>query len=58
MTIDNILLNNSLTAIEQYIVLLDIQLQTMPKNNDVFKTIEACRELAQEINLLYKKINN
>ena len=58
MTLDNIRLNKSLTAIEQYIVLLDIQLQTMPKNNDVTRTVEACRDLAQEINLLYKKINN
>lgn len=58
MTLDNIFLNKSFTAIEQYIVILDIQLQTLPPNNDVYKTIEACRDLAQEVNNIYKKINN
>lgn len=58
MSLDNILLNSSITAIEQYIVILEIQIQTMPQNSDVTKTIVACRDLALEINRLYKVTKN
>lgn len=58
MSLDNILLNSSITAIEQYIVILEIQIQTMPQNSDVTKTIVACRDLALEINRLYKATKN
>jgi hypothetical protein len=58
MTITDILFDSNKTAIEQYITILEIQLSTMPVTSDVTKTIIACKELAEEINILYKINSN
>lgn len=58
MTINDILFDANKTAIEQYLTILEIQLQTMPKDSNVTRTIIACKELAEEINILYKINSN
>jgi hypothetical protein len=58
MTITDILFDSNKTAIEQYITILEIQLLTMPKYSEVTRTIIACKELADEINILYKINSN
>jgi hypothetical protein len=58
MTITDILFDSNKTAIEQYITILEIQLLTMPKYSKVTRTIIACKELAEEINILYKINSN
>ena len=58
MTITDILFDSNKTALDQYITVLEIQLSTMPSNSDVTKTIIACKELAEEINILYKINSN
>ena len=54
MTITDILFDSNKTALDQYITVLEIQLSTMPVTSDVTKTIIACKELAEDINNLYK----
>lgn len=58
MTITDILFDSNKTAIEQYLTILEIQLSTMPVTSDVTRTIIACKELAEEINILYKINSN
>jgi hypothetical protein len=58
MNLDEILYDSNKTALEQYIVILQVQLDTMQKNNPVTQTMQACQDLAIEINRLYKTINN
>jgi hypothetical protein len=58
MNLDEVLYDSSKTALEQYIVILQVQLDTMQKNNPVTQTIQACQDLAIEVNRLYKTINN
>ncbi len=58
MTITDILFDSNKTAIEKYIIILEIQLSTMPVTSDVTQTIIACKELAEEINILYKIKSN
>lgn len=50
----DILFDVNRTALDQYITILEIQLSSMPSNSDVTKTIIACKELAEDINNLYK----
>jgi hypothetical protein len=54
MTINDILFDANKTALDQYITILEIQLSSMPINSDVTKTIIACKDLAEDINNLYK----
>ena len=54
MTITDILFDSNKTALDQYITVLEIQLSTMPVTSDVTKTIIACKDLAEDINNLYK----
>jgi hypothetical protein len=54
MTITDILFDSNKTALDQYITILEIQLLTMPVTSDVTKTIIACKDLAEDINNLYK----
>lgn len=54
MTINDILFDANRTALDQYITILEIQLSSMPSNSDVTKTIIACKDLAEDINNLYK----
>ena len=56
MTINDILFDANRTPLDQYITILEIQLLSMPNNSDVTKTIVACKELAEEINNLYKTL--
>lgn len=58
MNLDEVLYDSNKTALEQYIVILQVQLDTMQKNNFVTQTIQACQDLAVEVNRLYKTINN
>ena len=58
MNLDEILYDSNKTALEQYIVILQVQLDTMQKNNPVSQTMQACQDLAIEVNRLYKTINN
>lgn len=58
MTINEILFDSNKTALDQYITILEIQLSTMPVTSDVTKTIIACKELAEDINNLYKILKN
>jgi hypothetical protein len=58
MNLNDVLYDSNKTAIEQYIVILQVQIDTMQKNNPVTQTMKACQELAVEINNLYKTINN
>lgn len=58
MNLNEILYDSNKTALEQYIVILQVQLDTMQKNNPVTQTMQACQDLAIEINKLYKTINN
>ena len=53
-TLTDILFDSNKTAIEQYITILEIQLLTMPKYSEVTRTIITCKELAEDINNLYK----
>ena len=57
MTITDILFDSNETALDQYITILEIQLLTMPVTSDVTKTIIACKDLAEDINNLYKTLN-
>lgn len=57
-SLNEILYDSNKTALEQYIVILQVQLDTMQKNNPVTQTIQACQDLAIEVNRLYKTINN
>lgn len=57
-SLNEILYDSNKTALEQYIVILQVQLDTMQKNNPVTQTMQACQDLAIEINKLYKTINN
>jgi hypothetical protein len=50
----DILFDSNKTALDQYITILEIQLLTMPVTSDVTKTIIACKDLAEDINNLYK----
>ena len=54
MTINEILFNANRTPLDQYITILEVQLSTMPVTSDVTKTIIACKDLAEDINNLYK----
>ncbi len=58
MNLDQVLYDSNKTALEQYIVILQVQLDTMQKNNPVTQTIQACQDLAIEVNRLYQTINN
>jgi hypothetical protein len=58
MNLNEVLYDSNKTALEQYIVILQVQLDTMQKNNPVTQTIQACQDLAVEVNRLYKTINN
>lgn len=58
MTINDILFDANRTALDQYITILEIQLSSMPSNSDVTKTIIACKDLAEDINNLYKILKN
>jgi len=58
MNLDEVLYDSNKTALEQYIVILQVQLDTMQKNNPVTQTIQACQDLAIEVNRLYQTINN
>jgi hypothetical protein len=58
MNLDEVLYDSNKTALEQYIVILQVQLDTMQKKNPVTQTIQACQDLAVEVNRLYKTINN
>lgn len=58
MNLNEVLYDSSKTALEQYIVILQVQINTMQKNNPVTQTMQACQDLAIEINKLYKTINN
>lgn len=58
MNLNEVLYDSSKTALEQYILILQVQLNTMQKNNPVTQTMQACQDLAIEINKLYKTINN
>jgi hypothetical protein len=58
MTINDILFDANKTALDQYITILEIQLSSMPINSDVTKTIIACKDLAEDINNLYKILKN
>ena len=58
MNLNEVLYDKNKTALEQYIVILQVQLDTMKKNNPVTQTIQACQDLAIEVNRLYKTINN
>lgn len=58
MNLDSVLYDSKKTAIEQYILILQVQLDTMQTNNPVWETIKTCQELAIEVNRLYKTINN
>ena len=57
-SLNEILYDSNKTALEQYIVILQVQLDTMQKNNPVTQTMQACQDLAIEVNRLYKTINN
>jgi len=54
MTINDILFDANRTPLDQYITILEVQLSTMPVTSDVTKTIIACKDLAEDINNLYK----
>ncbi|CAB5218562.1 hypothetical protein UFOVP216_30 [uncultured Caudovirales phage] len=54
MTINEILFDANRTPLDQYITILEVQLSTMPVTSDVTKTIIACKDLAEDINNLYK----
>lgn len=56
-SINDILFDVNKTALDQYITILEIQLLTMPVTSDVTKTIIACKNLAEDINNLYKTLN-
>ena len=58
MNLNEVLYDSNKTALEQYILILQVQLDTMQKNNPVTQTMQACQNLAIEINRLYKTINN
>lgn len=58
MNLNEVLYDSNKTALEQYILILQVQLDTMQKNNPVTQTMQACQDLAIEINKLYKTINN
>lgn len=58
MNLDSVLYDSRKSAIEQYILILQVQLDTMQANNPVWETIKTCQELAIEVNRLYKTINN
>jgi hypothetical protein len=58
MNLNEVLYDKNKTALEQYIAILQVQLDTMQKNNPVTQTIQACQDLAVEVNRLYKTINN
>ncbi len=58
MNLNEVLYDKNKTALEQYIVILQVQLDTMQKNNPVTQTIQACQDLAIEVNRLYQTINN
>ena len=53
-TLTDILFDSNKTALDQYITILEVQLLTMPVTSDVTKTIIACKDLAEDINNLYK----
>jgi hypothetical protein len=53
-SLTDILFDSNKTALDQYITILEIQLLTMPVTSDVTKTIIACKDLAEDINNLYK----
>lgn len=53
-SINDILFDVNRTALDQYITILEIQLLSMPVTSDVTKTIIACKDLAEDINNLYK----
>lgn len=57
MTINEILFDANRTPLDQYITILEVQLSTMPVTSDVTKTIIACKDLAEDINNLYKTLN-
>ena len=56
-TLTDILFDSNKTALDQYITILEIQLLSMPATSDVTKTIIACKDLAEDINNLYKTLN-
>lgn len=56
-SLTDILFDSNKTALDQYITILEIQLLTMPVTSDVTKTIIACKDLAEDINNLYKTLN-
>ena len=56
-SINDILFDVNRTALDQYITILEIQLLSMPVTSDVTKTIIACKDLAEDINNLYKTLN-
>lgn len=58
MNLNEVLYDKNKTALEQYIVILQVQIDTMQKNNPVTQTIQACQDLAIEVNRLYQTINN
>jgi hypothetical protein len=58
MNLNEVLYDKNKTALEQYIAILQVQLDTMQKNNPVTQTIQACQDLAIEVNRLYQTINN
>ena len=58
MTINDILFDANRTPLDQYITILEVQLSTMPVTSDVTKTIIACKDLAEDINNLYKILKN
>lgn len=58
MNLDSVLYDSRKSAIEQYILILQVQLDTMQPNNPIWETIKTCQELAIEVNRLYKTINN
>ena len=58
MNLKEVLYDKNKTALEQYIVILQVQIDTMQKNNPVTQTIQACQDLAIEVNRLYQTINN
>jgi hypothetical protein len=58
MNLNEVLYDKNKTALDQYIVILQVQLDTMQKNNPVTQTIQACQDLAIEVNRLYQTINN
>ena len=57
-SLTDILFDSNKTALDQYITILEIQLSTMPVTSDVTKTIIACKDLAEDINNLYKILKN